>query len=103
VDEYRPHNLLCYGITRVHGQNKLEANAQWTIPGLILLARNEYVEELKSPVWAKVLELLGGKGGEIMTSMLLNCSLFKPIEGLTGTYCQISGKYSCKGHVPDLF
>ena len=75
----------------MQGHNRLEAKAQLTIPGLVSLARNPYVEELRGPAWAKVLGLLGGRGGDIMTSMLLNCSLFKPISGLTGAYCQMSG------------
>lgn len=54
--------------------------------------QNEYVAALKSPAWAKLLDMLGSRGESIMTSMLLNCSLFKPVHDAAGGLYQISGQ-----------
>jgi hypothetical protein len=91
-DEHRPQHILCHGISRTYDHSKQDRQVQWTIPGFSYAARNEYVEELKGPAWSRVLEVLGGHGQEIMRDMLINCSLFKPLQGSVGNLCQISGK-----------
>ena len=92
TDEHRPQHILCHGVTQTFDQNRHEQHDQWTIPGFATTCRNEYVDELKGLAWVGLLELLGGHGQMIMTSMLLNCSLYRPLNGCVGNLYQLSGK-----------
>lgn len=61
------------------------------IPGLLAQHPNSSVQTLKSPLWCRLHALLGQGGDRILMDLLLECSIFLPIEKNVGNYYQLSG------------
>ncbi|KAJ9485945.1 hypothetical protein VN97_g7403 [Penicillium thymicola] len=75
----RPEHLLTHGFQRPYnGQNAQQ------FP-------NQNVQVLKEGTWAKVLDLLGNNGEEIMMQLLFDCGVFAAIDARKGIYYQLSG------------
>jgi hypothetical protein len=62
-----------------------------SIPGLVERHLNSYIRTLKEPAWCRLHALLGQGGDRIMMDILLECSIFLPIETSIGNYYQLSG------------
>ncbi|KAF2810104.1 uncharacterized protein BDZ99DRAFT_304375 [Mytilinidion resinicola] len=90
---HRPPHLLCYAFQRasVQGQNGLALGAAPGIPGILSHAPNTYVDTVKGPLWCKLHSHLGQGGDRIMIDLLLDCGIFRPLQGQNGNYVQISG------------
>jgi hypothetical protein len=61
------------------------------IPGIIYHFPNHNLATITSPVWCRLLALLGRGGDLIMIDLLVDCSLFKHAEGHPDALEQISG------------
>lgn len=62
------------------------------MPGILSHYLNDGVEELRRPIWARVLALIGEGGDQIMMDLLLDCGLFVSVKGQAENYWQISGR-----------
>ena len=69
----------------------MDANGVSNIPGLIARHPNSSIQTLKSPLWCRLHALLGQGGDRILMDLLLECSIFLPIEKNNGNYYQLSG------------
>lgn len=49
---------------------------------------------MKRAPWPQLLQLLGKSGESVMINLLLDCSIFLPVESGQGNYYQLSGKES---------
>lgn len=84
----KPQHLLCDGFRRGAGQQAAPCSVQ----GLYSLYLNERVVILKQTPWPQLLHILGKSGESVMINLLLDCSIFLPIEAGQGNYYQLSGK-----------
>lgn len=84
----KPQHLLCDGFRRGAGQQA----APCSIQGLYSLYLNERVAILKQDPWPQLLHILGKSGESMMINLLLDCSIFLPVEAGQGNYYQLSGK-----------
>ncbi|KAJ4421225.1 Telomerase reverse transcriptase [Gnomoniopsis sp. IMI 355080] len=82
----RPQHLLCDGFRRGAGQQA----APCSIQGLYSLYFNERVAILKQNPWPQLLHILGKSGESMMLNLLLDCSIFLPVEAGQGNYYQLS-------------
>ncbi|KAH6866719.1 hypothetical protein BKA58DRAFT_210337 [Alternaria rosae] len=92
---HKPAHLLCYGFQRAAGSNRRAQgnndNPSPSIPGLQERLPNSFAKTLKEPVWCRLHALLGQGGDRIIIDMLLECSIFIPVNADTGNYYQLSG------------
>ncbi|KJZ73514.1 hypothetical protein HIM_07070 [Hirsutella minnesotensis 3608] len=84
----RPSHLLCDGFRQGLGESALKST---TIPGICSLHPNPHVEALKQAPWPHLLALLGKSGHQIMIDLLVDCSLFVPVEAGFGNFYQLCG------------
>ncbi|KAJ4394591.1 Telomerase reverse transcriptase [Gnomoniopsis smithogilvyi] len=84
----KPQHLLCDGFRRGTGQQA----APCSIQGLCSLYFNERVAILKHAPWPQLLHILGKSGESMMINLLMDCSIFLPVEAGQGNYYQLSGK-----------
>jgi hypothetical protein len=86
---------LCYGFQRAAGHTRREqvnnGDPSSSIPGLQERQTNSYARTLKEPVWCRLHALLGQGGDRIIMDMLLECSIFIPVNTNMGNYYQLSG------------
>lgn len=83
----RPQHLLCDGFRKGAGQHTSASSIQ----GLYSLYFNERVAIIKQAPWPQLLHLLGKSGESMMINLLLDCSIFLPVEVGQGNYYQLSG------------
>ena len=90
---HRPPHVLCHGIQRTSAakHNGLAVGAGSSVPGLASMFPNEHLERMKSPIWAKILRILGNGGDCIMLNLILHCGVFLPLEGSQHNLYQLSG------------
>ncbi|KNG48986.1 telomerase reverse transcriptase [Stemphylium lycopersici] len=91
---YKPTHLLCHGFQRAgNARRELVDNhsPRCSIPGLQEIHVNSHVRTLKEPVWCRLHALLGQGGDRIMMNLLLDCSIFLPVEANAGNFYQLSG------------
>lgn len=84
----RPQHLLCDGFRKGAGHQA----AASSISGLYSLYFNERVANIKQAPWPQLLHLLGKSGESMMINLLLDCSVFLPVEAGQGNYYQLSGE-----------
>ena len=94
-----PKNVLCFGYQRnmpIDRANKGTAGADatlpCTIPGLFVSRRPQNAQCLKELPWPQLLALLGASGVQIMTDLLMHCSLFVAVDSGIGNYLQVTGE-----------
>lgn len=87
-DSDRPRNILCDGFRR--GASVLPEN-QSPIPGLQVVFGNNSVKALKESQWCRLLAHLGACGQRLMIDMLVDCSVFVPVEAGHGNLLQLTG------------
>ncbi|KAF2854627.1 hypothetical protein T440DRAFT_239438 [Plenodomus tracheiphilus IPT5] len=91
---HRPSHLLCHGFERGAYSNRRRDDGYepaCSIPGLLERYPNSQVKELKAPTWCRLHALLGPGGDRLMVELLLDCSIFLPVEGNSGNLYQLSG------------
>jgi telomerase reverse transcriptase len=76
---YRPSHVLCDGFQRPPGTGG-EARAVPGIPGIFAKGENPHVQELRSRPWSALPELLGRGAERILSEMLMNCGLYRPVH-----------------------
>lgn len=86
--EQKPKHLLCDGFTRTTFK---ENKAPSTIPGLCELSPNSRVLTLNQAPWPQLLKLLGRSGQKLMLGLLIDCSIFLPVQAGFQNYSQLSG------------
>lgn len=88
----KPNHLLCHGLERsiTASVNGLET-CQVFLPGIIERRINPSLEALKMPMWQNIMALLGHDAGTILSSLLLDYSIFLKVENSKGNYSQLSG------------
>ena len=69
----------------------MDAGGVSCIPGLIARHPNSSIQTLKSSLWCRLHALLGQGGDRILMDLLLECSIFLPVEKNVGNYYQLSG------------
>ena len=89
----RPKHLLCDGFRKTHRE---QDGTTSNIQGTFSLYRNSQVSILKQKPWPELLKLLGQSGERIMINLLLDCSLFIPIQAGFQNYYQLSGLRPCQ-------
>ncbi|KAI9787925.1 MAG: hypothetical protein M1816_007325 [Peltula sp. TS41687] len=101
---HRPPHMLCHGYQRSSnvGQMNQVQGATSGIPGIHSYYPNDHVNRLKSPIWAEVLRLLGKDGDSIMLDLVVNQSIFLPVERGHGNYYQISDLKPLHGSAASL-
>ncbi|KAH7077248.1 hypothetical protein FB567DRAFT_146392 [Paraphoma chrysanthemicola] len=91
---HKPSHILCHGFQRSASTSHAQvaaAEPTSSIPGLIERTPNSHVRALKAPVWCRLQAVLGPGGDKIIMDMLLECAMFRPVEGGTANYYQLSG------------
>jgi telomerase reverse transcriptase len=91
---HKPTHLLCHGFQRAnkaHHVQDVNHDPTSSIPGLVERHLNSYRTTLKEPAWCRLHALLGHGGDRIIMDMLLECSIFLPIQTSIGNYYQLSG------------
>lgn len=91
---HKPSHILCHGFQRSASTSHAQvaaAEPTSSIPGLIERTPNSHVRALKAPVWCRLQALLGSGGDKVIMDMLLECAMFRPVEGGTANYYQLSG------------
>ncbi|KAG9196339.1 telomerase reverse transcriptase [Alternaria panax] len=91
---HKPAHLLCHGFQRTGNARREHDNREnpsSSIPNLQERQPNSYRRTLKEPVWCRLHALLGQGGDRTMIDMLLECSIFIPVNADMGNYCQLSG------------
>ncbi|PHH67661.1 hypothetical protein CDD80_664 [Ophiocordyceps camponoti-rufipedis] len=83
-----PNNILCDGYRKTNREGGPGGTA---IPGIFSLFANPQAAALKTYPWPNLLALLGNWGQEVMTDLLVNCSVFVAVEESHGNYLQLSG------------
>ncbi|KAF1845713.1 uncharacterized protein K460DRAFT_113633 [Cucurbitaria berberidis CBS 394.84] len=94
LTSHKPSHLLCHGFQRSANTPRtpaMHADTASNIPGLLACHANSSVHALKRPLWCRLHALLGQGGDRIMMEMLLECSIFLPVETGSGNYYQLSG------------
>lgn len=88
----RVQHLLCQGYRKdgTHSMRRDE-NATTAIPGLISMYLNSHADSMKAEPWPTVLTLMGKEGEKTMINLILDCGIFKSVEGGKGNYYQLSG------------
>jgi telomerase reverse transcriptase len=76
---YRPPHLLCDGFQRSAGTGG-EARAVPSLPGVCAKGENPLVEEFRNQPWSSLPDLLGRGAERILSEMLLNCGLYRPVH-----------------------
>ncbi|KAK7427681.1 Telomerase reverse transcriptase [Neonectria magnoliae] len=84
----RPKHLLCDGFRRGAAPDD---QGGVTIPGLFSLYPNSSVEALREPPWPQLLALLGQSGEKMMIDLLLDGSIYMPLQVGFRNYRQLSG------------
>ncbi|OAA61230.1 telomerase reverse [Niveomyces insectorum RCEF 264] len=97
-----PKHVLCHGFQRgqaprqgpaaTAADGKPVAMPVCTVPGLYATKPNQHAQTLKEPPWPQLLALLGASGQAIMTDLLVDCSLFLPMDAGYGNYVQLTGR-----------
>ncbi|KAF3762316.1 hypothetical protein M406DRAFT_332695 [Cryphonectria parasitica EP155] len=85
-----PHHLLCDGLRRRSGPR--QQGVPSSIQGLHRVFFNERVAAIKQVPWPQLLQILGKSGESMMINLLLDCSVFLPVEAGRGNYYQLSVK-----------
>ncbi|EPE03966.1 telomerase reverse transcriptase [Ophiostoma piceae UAMH 11346] len=86
---------------------KVDTAPPCTIPGLFVSRRPQNAQCLKELPWPQLLALLGASGVQIMTDLLMHCSLFIAVDSGLGNYLQVTGKplyslrYPSSGQKPE--
>ncbi|KAH9860521.1 hypothetical protein J1614_011852 [Plenodomus biglobosus] len=91
---HKPSHLLCHGFQRGAHTNRRRHDENvpvCSIPGLFERHPNNQAKVLKSPPWCRLHALLGPGGDRLMVTLLLDCSIFLPVEGSVGNLYQLSG------------
>lgn len=77
---YRPSHLLCHGYQRSStAANGVDARPVPRVPGIFSIYENEYVRELKESSWSSLPELLGRGAERILSDLLKDCGLYRPV------------------------
>jgi telomerase reverse transcriptase len=76
---YRPSHVLCDGFQRSAGTGG-EARAVPGLPGIFAKGENPHVQELRNPPWSSLPDLLGRGAERVLSEMLMNCGLYRPIH-----------------------
>ncbi|CAK7270640.1 Telomerase reverse transcriptase [Sporothrix epigloea] len=98
-----PDNVLCHGYRRGQRPPYLGGAADVldagpaafpasTIPGLSTTRNPQNAQTFKEPPWPQLLAVLGASAEKIMTSLLLDCSLFLSVDAGVGNYIQLTGQ-----------
>ncbi|CAK7219207.1 Telomerase reverse transcriptase [Sporothrix curviconia] len=98
-----PDNILCHGYKRGQRLPHLDGAATMpgagpdtypasTVPGLSTTRNPESAQTLKEAPWPQLLAILGASAEKIMTDLLLDCSLFLPVDAGVGNYIQLTGQ-----------
>ncbi|KAM0721837.1 hypothetical protein Q7P37_002762 [Cladosporium fusiforme] len=79
---YKPSHLLCHGYQRsaAAAANGTDARAVPGVPGVFLTCGNPYVSELKEYPWSNLPELLGRGAERILSELLKDCGLYRPVS-----------------------
>ncbi|KAH7072960.1 hypothetical protein BKA63DRAFT_54667 [Paraphoma chrysanthemicola] len=91
---HKPSHILCHGFQRTASTSHAQVAAvepTSSIPGLIERTPNSHVRALKVSVWCRLQAILGCGGDKVIMDMLLECAMFRPVEGGTANYFQLSG------------
>ncbi|UPX18047.1 RNA-directed DNA polymerase [Ascochyta rabiei] len=91
---HKIRHLICHGFERsgsTYRQNALDRDNSSSIPGLVARYPNNYVRTLKGPLWCRLQAVLGEGGDRIMMDMLMDCAIFRPVDGTFSNYHQLSG------------
>jgi telomerase reverse transcriptase len=91
---HKLRHLLCHGFERSGSacrQNDIRENVASSIPGIVARHSNSYVHALKGPMWCRLHAILGEEGESIMIDMLTDCAIFRPVDGTSANYYQMSG------------
>ncbi|KAF4581136.1 Telomerase reverse transcriptase [Ophiocordyceps camponoti-floridani] len=83
-----PNNILCDGYRKTNREGGPGGTA---IPGIFSRFANPQAAALKTYPWPNLLALLGSWGREVMTDLLVNCSVFVAVGESQGNYLQLSG------------
>ena len=91
---HRPPHMLCHGYQRASAprQANEDQGALGGIPGIVSHYPNRNVDILKDANWTEILGLLGNEGERIMLDLVLDCAIFRAVEGGNGNCFQISGR-----------
>lgn len=98
-----PDNVICHGFQRGQRPPFWDANfgttdakpktlPTCTIPGLYTVRSPQNAQTLKEAPWPQLLAILGASAEKIMTDLLLDCSLYLPVQAGDGNYVQLAGK-----------
>lgn len=102
-----PENVLCHGFQRGQGPQHvgisiLEGGGEEkpfsaypcssTIPDLFCTKPPQHAQTLKESPWPQLLALLGASGEKIMIDLLIDCSIFLPVEGGRRNFVQATGQ-----------
>lgn len=91
---HKLRHLLCHGFEQsgsAYRQNDIQENVASSIPGVFASHSNSYVHALKGPMWCRLHAILGKEGERIMIDMLTDCAIFRPVDGTSANYYQMSG------------
>ena len=91
---HRPPHMLCHGYQRAGNPRQVNEDqcALGGIPGIVSHYPNNNVEILKDASWTEILGLLGNEGERIMLDIVLDCAVFRAVDGGNGNCFQISGE-----------
>lgn len=84
----RPKHLLCDGFRKVTGPTDKGATS---IPNIFSLYPNSHVKALREAPWPQLLALLGQSGERMMIDLLLDSSIYIPLQAGFYNYYQICG------------
>ncbi len=92
-----PKNLLADGFRRTVASKPrrgvpVAAASSVSTPEIYAVHPNRQVQILKADPWPQLLSLLGKAGERIMIDLLLDCSIFLPVEAGQGNYYQLTGE-----------
>jgi telomerase reverse transcriptase len=87
-----PKHLLCDGYRTKAGIHGDGARTGWTdSPGIYSLFPNDNVAKLKSTPWPQLSSLLGQHGELVMLNLLVDTSIYMPVQAGSGNVLQLSG------------
>ena len=91
---HRPPHMLCHGYQRASTPRQVneDQGALGGIPGIVSHYPNQNVDILKDATFTEILGLLGNEGERIMLDLVLDCAIFRAVDGGNGNCFQISGR-----------
>jgi hypothetical protein len=90
---HRPPHLFCHGFQRACAkvENGLDLSLAPDMGGVLSVAPNFHVEEVKSPIWCALHHLLGQGSDKIIMELFLDCGIFSSVGVGEGNLYQLSG------------